>query len=96
MDAEFLYLNMLPFSEDLRQYTFSSLAPDKARKAYVPSEEQVKAMDDFIDSLDLMKAASDDQGNKMEALKVLSLTLISQQYSPSTRTILCSNSFIKQ
>ncbi|PRP79754.1 hypothetical protein PROFUN_12616 [Planoprotostelium fungivorum] len=69
LGAEFLYLNMLPFSEDLRQYTFSSLAPEKARKAYVPSEEQVKAMDDFIDSMDLMKAASDEQGNKMEALK---------------------------
>eukprot|EP01117_Protostelium_nocturnum_P014755 TRINITY_DN5645_c0_g1_i1.p1 TRINITY_DN5645_c0_g1~~TRINITY_DN5645_c0_g1_i1.p1 ORF type:complete len:726 (-),score=197.55 TRINITY_DN5645_c0_g1_i1:67-2244(-) len=67
--VECLYFNSLPFAEDLRQYTFPSLHPERARKNYVPNEEQLSAMDSLIDSLDLTKAAQDDEGNFMEALK---------------------------
>lgn len=57
-----LYYHKLPFSEDLRQYPFPSLAPERARKQHVPSEEQKSVMDNLIKTLDLTEAAEDEDG----------------------------------
>lgn len=69
---ECLYYNTLPFSEDLRQYQFAPLAmrgSNTAKKQFIPNDEQLDAAQRLIDSLDLTKAAQDDEGNTMEALK---------------------------
>jgi len=63
-----LYLNRLPFAEDLRQYPFASLARP-LRKAYVPSAEQLEATQALIDAMDLTTDATDEDGNSVEALK---------------------------
>jgi ATP-dependent DNA helicase 2 subunit 2 len=68
-DHEVLYYNKLPFSEDIRQYAFAPLLSNTTRKSYVPSEEQLNAAEELINSLDLTKAASDEDGNPIEALK---------------------------
>eukprot|EP01114_Cavostelium_apophysatum_P020328 TRINITY_DN6786_c0_g1_i1.p1 TRINITY_DN6786_c0_g1~~TRINITY_DN6786_c0_g1_i1.p1 ORF type:complete len:724 (+),score=198.04 TRINITY_DN6786_c0_g1_i1:75-2246(+) len=68
-DYECFFYNTLPFAEDIRQYTFASLAPERARKAFVPSQDQKNAAEELIRSLDLMKSAEDEEGNPMEALK---------------------------
>lgn len=69
---ECLYWIELPFSEDLRTYTFGSL-PVKDdtpfNKKYIPSEEQLKAVDNLITSMDLTTAAVDEDGEKCEAFK---------------------------
>ncbi|ELR21345.1 ATPdependent DNA helicase [Acanthamoeba castellanii str. Neff] len=67
-DFACLYFCALPFAEDLRQYPFASLARP-LRKAYAPSEEQLEATQALIDSMDLMTAATDEDGNPMEAVK---------------------------
>lgn len=61
-DHEVLYYNKLPFSEDIRQYAFAPLLSNTTRKSYVPSEEQLNAAEELINSLDLTKAASDEDG----------------------------------
>lgn len=50
---ECLYMTVLPFSEDVRQYNFASLARFK------PSEDQLAAAENLINSLDLMTSARD-------------------------------------
>lgn len=45
----------------VRQYPFASLARP-LRKAYAPSEEQLEATQALIDSMDLMTAATDEDG----------------------------------
>jgi ATP-dependent DNA helicase 2 subunit 2 len=61
-EYECLYYNSLPFAEDLRQYPFASLAPDRARRSFVPSKAQLDAAEDLINSLDLTTAAQDEEG----------------------------------
>jgi len=61
-EHEVLYYNKLPFSEDIRQYAFAPLLTNTTRKSYVPSEEQLNAAEELINSLDLMKAATDEDG----------------------------------
>ncbi|XP_022103565.1 X-ray repair cross-complementing protein 5-like [Acanthaster planci] len=60
-----LYIE-LPFMEDLRQYTFSSLSSNKKNQ---PSDEQLSAVDDLITNMDLMKANVNEDGEEEEALK---------------------------
>ncbi|KAM5228724.1 X-ray repair cross-complementing protein 5 [Ctenodactylus gundi] len=48
---ECLVYVQLPFMEDLRQYMFSSLKNNK----YTPTEAQLSAVDDLIDSMSLIK-----------------------------------------
>ncbi|XP_038052595.1 X-ray repair cross-complementing protein 5-like [Patiria miniata] len=60
-----LYIE-LPFMEDLRQYTFSSI---NANKKNQPSDEQLDAVDNLISSMDLMKANTNEDGEEEEALK---------------------------
>eukprot|EP01102_Stenamoeba_stenopodia_P012456 TRINITY_DN3947_c0_g2_i1.p1 TRINITY_DN3947_c0_g2~~TRINITY_DN3947_c0_g2_i1.p1 ORF type:complete len:754 (+),score=228.50 TRINITY_DN3947_c0_g2_i1:208-2469(+) len=68
-DYECLFYCKLPFAEDIRQYPFASLDPSRARKAFVPSPEQLAATERLINSLDLMTAAKDDDDESTEALK---------------------------
>jgi len=60
----------MPFADDVRKYTFASLenlvskSGEKITKhPYLPTEEQLEAMDKFIDAMDLMDAGEkDDEG----------------------------------
>lgn len=61
-DYECLVMNVLPFSEDVRRYTFPPLKSEM-------SEDQIQKMDAWIDSMDLMTASTDDEGNPSEAFK---------------------------
>lgn len=61
---ECLYYNQLPFTEDVRHYRFRSL--DSLTQL---NEAQLKAAEDLINSMDLMDAERDIDGEPMEALK---------------------------
>ncbi|CAL1541131.1 unnamed protein product [Lymnaea stagnalis] len=69
---ECLFWVELPFSEDIRTFTFGSL-PIKEdaviNKKYKPSDDQLRAVDDLISSMDLSQALEDEDGEKEEALK---------------------------
>lgn len=71
--SETLYLNRLPFNDDLRLYGFASLietetSPDVPKHA-IPTERQLNVTEDLINSLDLSEAAVSAYGEPMEALK---------------------------
>lgn len=61
---ESLLFNILPFSEDHRRYLFSSFPVQLAASA-----EQDAAMKEWIEGMDLMGAARDEDGEAMEALR---------------------------
>jgi ATP-dependent DNA helicase 2 subunit 2 len=53
----------MPFADDVRKYTFPSLVNLVSKKGevvtkhpYIPTDEQLAAMDKFVDALDLMEA----------------------------------------
>ena len=59
---------MMPFADDVRRYLFPPLLhPVTKRGEFIekhpnlPTEEQVEAMDRFVDSMDLMKAGEKDE-----------------------------------
>lgn len=60
----------MPFADDVRKYTFLPLQNLSNRKGekvtthpYLPTFEQIEAMDRFVDALDLMEAGEkDDDG----------------------------------
>ena len=59
----------MPFADDVRKYTFSPLLNVSNRKGekvtahpYLPTHEQIEAMDCLVDSMDLMQAEKDDDG----------------------------------
>ncbi|XP_025951237.2 X-ray repair cross-complementing protein 5 isoform X1 [Dromaius novaehollandiae] len=60
---ECLIYVQLPYMEDLRQYMFSSL---KNNKKYIPTEDQLSAVDSLIDSMNLVY--EDDDGESFEDL----------------------------
>jgi hypothetical protein len=58
----------MPFADDVRKYTFASLDKLVSKKGelirehpYLPTEEQLDAMDNFVDSMDLMDVGDKDQ-----------------------------------
>ena len=54
-----LFYNELAFSEDVRQFTFSSLPvkeSTEANRKFEPSDAQLDLMDSLIDEMDLSKA----------------------------------------
>lgn len=65
-----LLLTVLPFVESVREYQFPSIdAYGKHTPArFKPSDEQHAAMRALIEGLDLMAAATDDEGARCEAL----------------------------
>jgi len=60
----------MPFADDVRKYTFSPLLNISNRKGervithpYLPTHEQIDAMDCLVDAMDLMQAGEkDDDG----------------------------------
>ncbi|NXL30177.1 XRCC5 protein, partial [Glaucidium brasilianum] len=60
---ECLIYVQLPYMEDLRQYIFSSL---KNNKKYIPTADQLSAVDSLIDSMNLI--CEDDDGESFEDL----------------------------
>ncbi|XP_028404243.1 X-ray repair cross-complementing protein 5-like [Dendronephthya gigantea] len=63
---ECLLFTALPFAEDIRQFTFASL-PSTSKQE--PTDEQMEAVDDFINSLILGKEKSDADEGTEDALK---------------------------
>ncbi|XP_068705465.1 X-ray repair cross-complementing protein 5-like [Montipora foliosa] len=63
---ECLLFTALPFSEDIRHFSFASL---EVKKTWVPSGEQKDAVDNLITSMDLTNAQHDEDGRPIEALK---------------------------
>ena len=58
----------MPFADDVRKYTFASFDTLVTKKGqvvtshpYIPTEEQLSAMDDLVDALDLMEAGEKDE-----------------------------------
>lgn len=58
----------MPFADDIRHYTFPSLSnlvsrsgEKIAKHPYIPTEEQLEAMDNFVDAMDLMEAGDKDE-----------------------------------
>jgi len=62
----------MPFADDVREYSFASLDILINKKGdtvkehpYLPTDEQLEAMDQFVDALDLMDAGEkDEEGNR--------------------------------
>jgi ATP-dependent DNA helicase 2 subunit 2 len=60
----------MPFADDVRKYTFASLenlvsknGESVTKHPYLPTEDQLEAMDKFIDSMDIMDSGEkDDEG----------------------------------
>ena len=59
-NIDLLYINILPFSEDLRQYPFYSLLGENAK--FKPNNQQLEAVENLIDHMDLMNAERDEDG----------------------------------
>lgn len=58
----------MPFADDVRKYTFPSLDRLVNKKGevvtehpYLPTEEQLDAMDNFVDAMDVMAAGEKDE-----------------------------------
>lgn len=58
----------MPFADDIRRYTFASLDNLVSKKGdsikehpYIPTKEQLDAMDKFVDAMDLMQAGEKDE-----------------------------------
>jgi ATP-dependent DNA helicase 2 subunit 2 len=58
----------MPFADDVRKYTFASLDNIVSKKGeiitshpYIPTEDQLAMMDEFVDALDLTEAGDKDE-----------------------------------
>eukprot|EP01094_Clydonella_sp_ATCC50884_P012155 TRINITY_DN2207_c0_g1_i1.p1 TRINITY_DN2207_c0_g1~~TRINITY_DN2207_c0_g1_i1.p1 ORF type:complete len:785 (-),score=247.92 TRINITY_DN2207_c0_g1_i1:306-2513(-) len=68
-DVEYLIYQKLPYAEDIRHYPFAPLDVQSMRQSHAPSKAQLAAAELLINSLNLMTAAKDEDGDPMEALK---------------------------
>ncbi|THH13198.1 hypothetical protein EW146_g6992 [Bondarzewia mesenterica] len=69
----FLWAQM-PFADDIRKYTFAPLENLINKKGervtkhpYIPTDEQLDAMENFVDAMDLMEAGEKNEEGKREA-----------------------------
>ena len=76
-------LIQVPFADDVRRYTFPSLDNLINRKGekvtehpYIPTNEQMDAMDAFVDAMDLMEAGEKDEDGSVP-LSATSCTTVS-------------------
>lgn len=67
-DIDCLLMVRMPFADDVRKYTFASLDVLVNKKGervvehpYIPTEEQLEAMDSFVDAMDLSTAGEKDE-----------------------------------
>jgi ATP-dependent DNA helicase 2 subunit 2 len=58
----------MPFADDVRKYTFASLDNLVSKKGeiitnhpFIPTEDQLATMDEFVDALDLTEAGDKDE-----------------------------------
>lgn len=58
----------MPFADDVRNFPFASLEHLISKKGeviekhpYLPTEEQVEAMENFVDAMDLMDVGKKDE-----------------------------------
>jgi ATP-dependent DNA helicase 2 subunit 2 len=65
----------MPFADDVRKYTFASLdtllnkdGHEVKAHAYLPTNEQMSAMDEFVDAMDLMEAGDKDEEGYRELI----------------------------
>lgn len=73
----------VPFADDLRKFTFRSLDQLLSKKgnvvtkhAHLPTDEQMSAMENFVDAMDLMQAGDkDDNGYISKAFNLPSRSL---------------------
>ncbi|OCB89228.1 SPOC domain-like protein [Sanghuangporus baumii] len=61
----------MPFADDVRKYTFPSLENLVSKKGekitkhpFIPTDEQLEAMEDFVDAMDLMHAGDKDESGE--------------------------------
>ncbi|KDR84736.1 hypothetical protein GALMADRAFT_233050 [Galerina marginata CBS 339.88] len=79
----------MPFADDVRQYTFASLDRLINKKGealkehpYLPTNEQLDAMDKFVDAMDLMDAGEkDEDGNRLPWFET------TQSYNPAIHRV---------
>lgn len=69
----------MPFADDVRKYNFAPLeyltnkrGERVTKHPYIPTEDQLDAMDNFVDALDLMNAGEE---NEEGCVLFLSLTI---------------------
>jgi ATP-dependent DNA helicase 2 subunit 2 len=72
-DAECLFEVELPFAEDLRSYRFPALdkivtvsGKELKQHRYLPGDDLMDAMSDYVDAMDLSTFGEDDEGNPSE------------------------------
>jgi hypothetical protein len=65
----------MPFADDLRKYPFASLERLVNKKGeivtkhpYLPTQEQMDAMENFVDAMDLMEAGEKDENGCVDSL----------------------------
>jgi hypothetical protein len=75
----------MPFADDVRKYTFASLENLVSKRGekitkhpYLPTEEQLEAMDRFIDAMDVMDAGERDDEGCVPDTTLAYLALLSQ------------------
>ncbi|THX45952.1 putative Ku family DNA helicase [Aureobasidium pullulans] len=72
-DAECLFEVELPFAEDLRSYRFPALdkivtvsGKELKQHRFLPSDDLMDAMSNYVDAMDLSKFGEDEEGNPSE------------------------------
>ncbi|KAF9560191.1 SPOC domain-like protein [Agrocybe pediades] len=83
-----LLWSQMPFADDVREYSFASLdvlinkkGEEVKEHPYLPTDEQLDAMDDFVDAMDLMDAGEDDEGNRKPWFET------AESYSPAVHRV---------
>ncbi|KAH6654350.1 SPOC like C-terminal domain-containing protein [Truncatella angustata] len=89
VDFECLYDIPLPFAEDVRQYPFPSLEKvvtvnNKVltKHRFLPSEDLVESMSEYVDAMDISTYALDDEGER-----TLEYATVDDAYSPALHRI---------
>lgn len=79
----------MPFADDVRRYTFPSLDRLINKKGqvvtnhpYLPTTEQIAAMENFVDGMDLMKAGDEDEEGFVYLIRPSCLVLMTYLQDP--------------
>ncbi|KAH0286669.1 putative Ku family DNA helicase [Aureobasidium namibiae CBS 147.97] len=87
-DAECLFEVELPFAEDLRSYRFPALdkivtvsGKELKQHRFLPGDDLMDAMSDYVDAMDLSTFGEDDEGNPSE------YATIEETFSPALHRV---------
>ncbi|KAI4759129.1 putative Ku family DNA helicase [Aureobasidium sp. EXF-3400] len=87
-DAECLFEVELPFAEDLRSYRFPALdkivtvsGKELKQHRFLPNDDLMDAMSDYVDAMDLSTFGEDDEGNPSE------YATIEETFSPALHRV---------